>query len=79
MNQEQLNLITQTTTGYPVRNLRWKPVDCIIVGQVKCPVLGREDFNDGYISGAWRKNGAPTNIIRGLNDLRLEINLEVTI
>ena len=78
MNQEQLNLITQTTTGYPVRNLRWKAVDCIIVGQVMCPVLGNENVNEGYINGTWRKNGSPTNIIRGLNDLRLEINLEVT-
>jgi len=44
-----------------------------------CPVLGNENVNEGYINGTWRKNGAPTNIIRGLNDLRLEINLEVTI
>ena len=78
MDKELLNSITQTTTGYPVRGLRWKAVDCIIVGKVKCPVLGKEDFNDGYISGTWKKNGAPTNIIRGLEDLRLEINLEVT-
>ena len=78
MKQEELDLITETTTGYPVRKLRWKAVDCIITGQVKCPVMGKEDFNDGYISGTWKKNGSPTNIIRGIEDLRLKINLEVT-
>ena len=75
MDKELLNSITQTITGYPVRGLRWKAVDCIIVGQVKCPVLGKESFNDGYISGTWRRNGLPTNFIKGLEDLRLEINL----
>ena len=78
MNQEVLNSITQTTTGYPVRGLRWKAVDCIIVGQVKCPVIGKEGFNDGYVSCAWRKNGKPTNFNKGNEDFILEINLEVT-
>jgi hypothetical protein len=79
MKQEELDLITETVTGYPVRNLRWKKMDNIITGQVKCPVIGKENFNDGYISGTWKRNGSPTNIIRGLDDLRLKINLEVTI
>jgi hypothetical protein len=73
MKQEELDLITETVTGYPVKELRWKIMDNIIVGKVKCPVLGKENFNDGYISGTWKKNGAPTNIIRGIEDLRLKI------
>lgn len=75
MKQEELDLITETITGYPVKELRWKKMDNIIVGKVKCPTLGKETYNNGYINGTWKKNGAPTNIIRGIEELRLKINL----
>jgi len=73
MIQEDLNKITQTVTGYPVKDLRWKAVDNIIVGRVKCPIMGKEDFNDGFITGTWRANGSPINSIKGKEDLRLKI------
>lgn len=49
--------IKETLKGYPVKNLRWKKSQNVIVGQVKCPVIGRENLFDGYIMVVWRKNG----------------------
>jgi hypothetical protein len=74
MKQEELDLITETVTGYPVRKLRWKKMDNIITGQVKCPVIGKENFNDGYITCAWRRNGKPTNLNRGNEDFILNLS-----
>jgi hypothetical protein len=79
MNQEYLNTIKETTTGFEVKNLRWLPVDNIIVGLVKDPIWGRETLHDGFISGAWRKNGTPTNRIKNRTDLALPINLSEVI
>lgn len=79
MKQEYLDTITQTATGYPVKNLRWLKVDNIIVGLVKDPVTGKETLHDGFVSGAWTRKGIPTNKIKGRNDLKLQINLEDTI
>jgi hypothetical protein len=75
MNQEYLNTITETATGYPVKNLRWLKVDNIITGLVKDPVCGKETLHDGYISGQWTRKGIPTNKIKGREDLRLNIDL----
>jgi len=68
--------ITETTEGYPVRNLKWNPVDNIIVGQVKDPIIGRANYQDGYITVQWRKNGKPTNHYKGREDLIIKINYE---
>ena len=73
MNQEYLNTITQTATGLAVRDLRWLPTDNIITGLVECPILNKT------ISGQWRRNGTPTNRIKGRAELKLEINLEMSI
>jgi len=54
---ENLNKITQTVEGYPVKDLRWLPVDNIIIGLVKCPIWGKPTLHDGYVSCKWRKNG----------------------
>jgi hypothetical protein len=75
MKQEYLNTITHTVNNTPVRNLRFLKVDNIIVGQVKCPVLGKETLHDGYISGQWTRKGIPTNKIKGREDLKLNIDL----
>lgn len=75
MKQEYLDTITQTTTGIPVKSLKWLKVDNIIVGQVKDPVTGKETLHDGYVSAMWTRKGIPTNKIKGRNDLKLEINL----
>jgi len=73
MKQEYLNTITQTATGLAVKNLRWLPTDNIITGLVECPMLNKT------ISGQWRRNGTPTNRIKGRDELKLEINLEMSI
>jgi hypothetical protein len=49
MEAEFVKTITQTVEGYPVKNLKWNTLDNIFVGQVKCPVTGRDTFNDGYV------------------------------
>jgi len=74
MDKEQLNTIIETIEGYPVKNLAWRPTDNIITGLVQCPVLGNPNLHDGYVSGAWRKSGTPTNHIKGMIELTLKIN-----
>jgi hypothetical protein len=73
MKQEDLNKITQTIEGDEVKNLIFKPLDNIIVGLVKCPILGKLHLHNGFISGQWLANGTPTNRIKGRKDLRLKI------
>jgi len=69
---EIIPTITQTIEGYPVKNLKWNPIDNIIVGQVLCPIIGRNNLHDGYVTLTWRKNGT---CIKEKNrpDLKLEI------
>ena len=66
--------ITKTVSGYPVKALKWNQLDNIIVGLVKCPLLGDEKRLDGYIVCQWRRNGTPTNRFKGREDLKLDIN-----
>lgn len=73
MNLNELKQITQTVEGYPVRDLRWLPLDNIIVGLVKCPYMGKPTLNEGYVSGMWKRNGSPTNKIKGFDHLYLDI------
>jgi len=71
--EEFINDIKETNEGYPVKDLRWLPLDNIIVGLVKCPIWGRDTIHNGYISCKWRKNGS---CIKEKNrpDLKLKIN-----
>jgi len=73
MKQEYLNTITHTIGNHEVKDLRWLPLDNIIVGLVKCPYMGKLTLNEGYISGMWRRNGSPTNKIKGFDHLYLDI------
>lgn len=73
MNINELKQITQTVEGYPVKDLRWLPLDNIIVGLVKCPYMGKPTLNEGYVSGMWKRNGSPTNKIKGFDHLYLDI------
>ena len=52
---ENLDKITQTIEGYPVKDLRWIALDNIIVGLVKCPFWGTD--KRPYVSCKWRRNG----------------------
>ncbi len=69
-----LNNITETVDGYPVKDLRWLPVDNIIVGLVKCPIWGNDKLHDGFVSCKWRKNGACVKD-KDRKDLKLKIEL----
>ena len=77
MEVELINTITQTVEGYPVKNLKWNQLDNILVGQVKCPITGRENLHDGYVVCQWRKNGSATNKYKGREDLKLLIDYTV--
>ena len=70
---EIIKNITETIEGSPVKNLVWKPIDNIIVGQVFAPDLALTKAHGGYISGAWRISGLPTNSIKGRKNLSLKI------
>lgn len=74
MSKDELIKITETVEGYAVKNLAWRPTDNIITGLVQCPTLGNPNLHDGYVSGAWRKNGTPVNKIKGMSELTLKIN-----
>lgn len=50
-----LDKITHTVEGYRVKDLRWLPLDNIIVGLVECPFWGSE--KRPFVSCKWRKNG----------------------
>ena len=76
MIAELLKNISKTVDGYPVKNLKYKQLDNIIIGMVKCPIIGNEKIHDGYICCQWRKNGKPTNTFKGREDLILIMNYE---
>ena len=71
--EEIIKGITETIEGAPVKNLVWKPIDNIIVGQVFAPELAVTKAHEGFISGAWRSNGSPTNSIKGYKNLTLKL------
>lgn len=75
--QDQLNNIKETVAGFPVKGLRWNPVETIFAGLVKCPVWGRPELHDGYIAVTWRKNGSLTNKFGGSSRKDLYLNLEM--
>ncbi len=57
MEQSILQQITHTLGGYEVKELTWLVRDNVIRGRVKCPILGRENFHEGFVVVTWRKNG----------------------
>lgn len=69
--QAKIKTITHTAEGYEVKDLVWKPTDNIIRGLVKCPVTGRENFNNGFVVVTWRKNGTLTPKYGGANRIDL--------
>ena len=73
---ENITNITETVEGYPVKDLRWLPVDCIFVGLVKDPVFGNEKLHEGYICAQWNKSGKPIKKNKGRAELVLKLNYE---
>ena len=70
-----LEKINNTIGGYEVKGLRYKPLDRLIVGFVKCPIWGKPTHNNGYVSVVWRRNGNVLERYGGKdrNDLNLKI------
>ena len=68
--------ITETISGYPVKNVKWNPIDNVYTGIVKCPITGREELRDGFVSCCWRRNGVPTQKFGGGNRKDLTLKLE---
>ena len=69
----ELDKITQTIEGYEVKDLRWLPVDNIIVGLVKCPIWGRPNLYEGFVSVQWTRQGKPIKGAKGRKDLILNL------
>ena len=72
--EDILKDITHTSDGYPVKNLSFKVIDNIIVGLVKCPILGKDALHEGYISVVWNRYGKPQRHNKGREDLNLKLN-----
>ena len=69
---EKLTEITETVNGYEVKELKYNPLDNIIVGMVKVPFANPKVF-DGYECVQYRTNGKPTNRNKGRQDLILKM------
>lgn len=69
---ESLNHITHTIQGYLVKDLRYLPIDNIIVGLVQDKEFGNS-ARDFYISVQWTKQGKPIKLNKGRNELILKI------
>jgi len=76
MIEELLPTITQTVEGYPVKDLRFLPLDNIIVGLVKDPMYGKPELREGYIAVQWNKYGKPIKLNKGRDELILKLNYE---
>jgi len=74
MKQEELDKITETINGYPVKNLSYKKNARLITGQVKDPINLFPHLHDGYVGASWNVNGYPQKLNKGRNDLRLKMS-----
>ncbi len=73
---ENLDKITHTKGGYPIKDIRYKKMDNLIVGLVQDPICGRETFNNGYVSIVWRRNGkVEPRYGKDRTDLEIDITL----
>lgn len=73
MEKELLEKITETVEGYPVKNLTYKKVDNIIVGQVKDPYTLFPDLHGGWETCVWNKSGFPQKFNKGRKELILKM------
>ena len=63
----ELKHIKETVEGFEVRDLRYKPLDNIIVGYVYC------QYVDKMIVAQWNKQGKPIKLNKGRTELILKI------
>jgi hypothetical protein len=73
---ENLDKITHTIGGYPIKELRYKKQDNIFVGRVQDPICGRPNLHDGYVTCVWRKSGK-VDPRYGVGRTDLEIDLKL--
>ena len=73
MINELLKTVNQTVGGYPVKDLRFLPLDNIIVGLVLDPVYGKPTLRDGFIAVQWDKRGRPIKLNKGRSELNITI------
>lgn len=65
--------ITETLSGYHIKNLKWNAVDSIYVGLVKDELYGRKELRDGYICVQWNRHGKPLKLNKGREELILKM------
>jgi len=71
-----LNEITQTLGGYPIKNLRYKERDNLYVGLVEDPICGKPELHNGYVVVVWRRNGkVDPRYGSGRTDLEIDVKL----
>ena len=73
MTQEQLDKITETITGFEVKNLKYKPRIRMITGQVKDPYNIFPELHEGFVGCSWSVNGYPQNMNKGRKELKLKM------
>jgi len=73
--EDKLEQIIRTIGGYEVKELRYKPLDRLILGFVKCPIWGKKELHNGYIAVAWRRNGNVLERYGGKD--REDLNLKI--
>jgi hypothetical protein len=54
---ENLATVTETVSGYLVKDLTWLPQDGVIRGLVQDPIHGKPTLHNGYVVSTWRRNG----------------------
>ena len=66
--------ITHTIDELPVKDLRWLPIDNIIVGAVKDPIFGKPELHDGWVIVQWSRYGKPLKQNKGRTELIIKLN-----
>jgi hypothetical protein len=74
---EAIRQIGQTVEGCPISDLRYKPIDNILVGLVKSPNFGNPKLYEGQICVTWTTRGKTTTKYKGIRELDLKMPVYV--
>jgi hypothetical protein len=73
---ENLDKITQTLGGYPIKDFRYNHRDNVFVGRVQDPICGRPNLHEGFVVVVWRTNGkVEPRYGKGRTDLEIDVKL----
>ena len=73
---KNIDKITQTLGGYPIKDLRYKERDNLFVGLVEDPISGKPSLHNGYVVVVWRRNGkVEPRYGSGRTDLEIDVKL----